>query len=159
TDIKKGLGEFTPKPERQASFSALKATLKSAGYVLDGAEIRVAGTLSKEGDVWTVTVAVSGQKFVLDGPNVEKVVAGTEVGSPIELTGGWKTVGHGAGAREVITPAEKTLAYHTRMSSDSYFARFVPAKFVAVEDSRGATTAATSAEPAKPLAPIRVTSP
>ena len=41
TDIKKGLGVFTPKPDKPASFSALKATLKDAGYVLDGAEITV----------------------------------------------------------------------------------------------------------------------
>jgi len=39
TDIKKGIGEFTPKPDKPVSFAALKATLKSAGYVLDTAEI------------------------------------------------------------------------------------------------------------------------
>src|ERR1041384_643718 len=69
TDIKKGLGEFTPKPDKPVSFAALKATLKSAGYVLDAADITIAGKLGKEGDDWIVTVEASGQKFVLEGPN------------------------------------------------------------------------------------------
>lgn len=147
TDIKKGLGVFTPKPDRPVSFAALKATLKSAGYVLDTADISVAGTLSKEGDVWIVTVP-SGQKFVLEGPNVEKVVAGTEPGSAIEITGAWKTAGERTQTREVITPAERKQARHHR-SSDELF--FLPAKFVPDAES--------APEAAKPLAPIRVTSP
>ena len=138
TDIKKGLGVFTPKPDKVVSFAALKATLKSAGYVLDAADIRVAGTLTKDGDLWIVTSTPSGQKFVLEGPEVPKVVAGTEPGSPIEITGGWKTAGQGTGAREVITPAEKKQVFHHRTRDDLYFAQFLPAK---------------------PLAPIRVTSP
>lgn len=139
TDIKKGLGEFTPKPDKPVSFAALKATLKSAGYVLDAADITIAGTLDQEGDAWVVTVKPSGQKFVLEGAQ-----AGLEAGAAIEITGDWKTTGKGNTAREVITPAKKIQARRT--SSDF---RFVPATFV--EDS--------SVEPAKPLAPIRVTSP
>ena len=149
TDIKKGLGVFTPKPDKPVSFAALKATLKSAGYVLDAADITVSGTLSTEAEVWIVTVSPTGQKFVLEGPNVEKVVAETASGSPIEINGGWKTVGQGTGAREVITPAENKQAFR-RASEDLYFADFVRAKFV----SNDATS-----EAAKPLAPIRVTSP
>jgi hypothetical protein len=144
TDIKKGLGEFTPKPDKPVSFAALKATLKSAGYVLDGADISVAGTLSKEGDVWIVVVNPSGQKFVLDGPNVEKVVAGTGPGSPIEISGSWKTEGKGTSAREVITPAENKQAFRRRTSDD---VRFIPATFIPSEDA------------SKTVAPIRVTSP
>lgn len=140
TDIKKGLGEFTPKPDKPVSFTALKATLKSAGYVLAAADVTIAGTLSKDGDVWFVTIEASGQKFVLDGASVEDAVAGTQ----IEITGDWKTIGQGATAREVITPAPKTRAYRTRLNND--FAQFIPASFA-------------PAEPAKPLAPIRVTSP
>ncbi len=140
TDIKKGLGEFTPKPDKPVSFSALKATLKSAGYVLDSADITVAGTLEKEGDVWTVIIKESGQKFVLNGPNVQNVVAGAEVGAPVEIVGEWKTVGKGAGAREVVTPAQKTQASHSRRNSDE--ARFIRAKFMPGDE-----------------APIRVTSP
>ena len=137
TDIKKGLGEFTPKPDKPVSFSALKAALKSAGYVLDSADITVAGTLEKEGDVWTVIIKESGQKFVLDGPNVQSVVTGAEVGAPVEIVGEWKTVGKGAGAREVVTPAQKTQASHR-----GDVARFIRAKFMPGDE-----------------APIRVTSP
>ena len=143
TDIKKGLGEFTPKPDKPVSFAALKATLKSAGYVLDAADISVAGTLDQEGESWVVVVKPSGQKFVLEGPNV---VTGLEAGSAIEITGDWKTAGKGNSAREVITPAKKIQASRRRTSSDF---SFIPATFV--ED--------LPIEPSKPLAPIRVTSP
>jgi hypothetical protein len=159
TDIQKGLGVFTPKPDKPVSFAALKATLKSAGYVLDAADITVAGTLSKEGDVWIVVAKPSGQKFVLEGPNVEKVVAATDPGSPIELTGGWKTAGEKTDRREVITPAENKQAVHSRTSDDRYFAQFIPARFALEEDSEESTDAALSPDAAKPLAPIRVTSP
>ena len=141
TDIKQGLGEFTPKPDTPVSFAALKATLKSAGYVLDAADITVAGTLGKEGDGWVVTVQSSGQKFVLEGPNV----ANADAGSAIEITGDWKTVGQGNSAREVIRPKPKTA------NSDSV--RFIPATFAPVEDSDEMMNSAKS------LAPIRVTSP
>lgn len=140
TDIKKGLGVFTPRPDKPVSFAALKATLKSAGYVLDSAEITVAGTLSKEGDDWILTVEPSEQKFVLEGPNVE-----TELGSSVEITGGWKTVGKGTSAREVITPAEQKQAFNHRTTNDLYSVQFVAAKF--------------APDTPKPLAPIRVTSP
>ncbi len=146
TDIKKGLGEFTPKPDKPVSFAALKATLKSAGYVLAAADITVTGTLNKEGDVWVVTVNPSGQKFVLEGSNVASVVAGVEAGSSIEITGDWKTAGQGNSAREILTPAEKKQAFRRGTTDD--FAYFIPATFVTTADSG-----------AKPLAPIRVTSP
>jgi hypothetical protein len=145
TDIKKGIGEFTPKPDKTVSFAALKATLKSAGYVLTAADITIAGTLNKDGDVWVVTIDPSGQKFVLEGANAAQAVAGVEAGSRIEITGDWKTAGQGNSAREVITPAKKSQASLRRMSNDVYF---VPAAFSELV-----------AEPAKPLAPIRVTSP
>jgi len=144
TDIKKGIGVFTPKPDKPVSFAALKATLKSAGYVLDAAEITVAGTLEKEGDSWVVTVTSSGQKFLLEAPPT-----GTEAGSPIELAGKWKTIGSGTSAREVIVSAEKKQAWQGRTRDDYDFAQFVSAKFVPSEED----------ETVKPLAPIRVTSP
>ena len=142
TDIKKGLGVFTPKPDKPVSFAALKATLKSAGYVLDAAEITVAGTLEREGDQWILTVTSSEQKFLLEGPNA---VTGTEAGSTVEIVGDWKTIGKGTSAREVIVPAEKKQASQRRTSNDDVY--FIPAKFVPGE------------EETKPLAPIRVTSP
>ena len=123
TNIKKGLAVFTPKPDKPASFAALKATLKSAGYVLDSADIVVEGTLSKEGEVWIVVAKASGQKFVLEGPNVQGVVAGLEIDAPIEITGNWKTVGNKTSAREVITPAEKKQSHHAGSSLDVFFAR------------------------------------
>jgi hypothetical protein len=151
TDIQKGLGVFTPKPDKPVSFAALKATLKSAGYVLDQADITVAGTLSKEGDVWIVTVKPSGQKFVLEGLLVDKLVAGTEPGSSIEVTGGWKTVGQGTSAHEVITPAENKQAFRRRTRYDVNVAQFLPAKFTPNIERTEPPTAS--------LAPIRVTSP
>ena len=132
TDIKKGLGEFTPKPDKPVSFAALKATLKSAGYVLDAADITVAGTLDHEGGSWVVVVRPSGQKFVLEGP-----VTGLEAGYSIEINGDWKTIGKGDSAREVITPTKKLQAFRRDF-------RFIPATFVPVEEDE---------------APIRVTSP
>lgn len=160
TDIKKGLGVFTPKPDKPVSFAALKATLKSAGYVLDSADITVAGTLNKEGDVWVLTVKPSGQKFVLDGPNVEKVVAGAELGSPIEITGHWTTVGAKTSVREVITPAENKQAFRRRKSDDHYFEEFMPAKFALSEGTSERRDVVVAPEPpTAPPAPIRVTSP
>jgi hypothetical protein len=137
TDIKKGLGEFTPKPDKPVSFADLKATLKSAGYALDSANISVAGTLNKEGEGWIVVVKSSGQKFVLEGPNVQTAVAGLEIDSPIEITGTWKTAGNKTSAREVITPAEKKQSHHAESGVNVFFAE----------------TTDTS------VAPIRVTSP
>jgi len=151
TDIKRGLGVFTPKPDKPVSFEALKATLKSAGYVLDSAEITVAGTLEREGDNWVVTVTPSGQKFLLEGPNIV-----TEVGSPVEIVGNWKTIGKGTSAREVIVPAEKKQASYRRARDDYDFARFISAKFVANE-VLGEVLG--EEETIKPPAPIRVTSP
>jgi hypothetical protein len=119
TDIKKGLAVFTPKPDKPVSFAALKATLKSAGYVLDSANISVEGTLNKEGEVWIVVAKSSGQKFVLDGPNVQTAVAGLELDSPIEIAGSWKTVGNKTSAREVITPAEKKQSHHARFFAET----------------------------------------
>ena len=158
TEIQKGLGVFTPKPDKPVSFAALKATLKSAGYVLDTADIIVAGTLSREGDVWIVTVNPSGQKFVLEGPNVQKLVAGTEPGSQIEITGGWKTTGQGTTAREVITPTENKQAFRRTTSDELYFAELIPAKFVSSE-STSERPVISADPPTAAVAPIRVTSP
>jgi len=153
TDIKKGLGVFTPKPDKAVSFAALKATLKSAGYVLDSADITVAGTLSKEGDAWIVTAKPSGQKFVLEGENVANAVSGLEDGSAIEIAGGWKTEGEGTNAREVIAPAEKKQALRDTQTNFC-FAQLVTANFVSNDASADVGT-----ETPDPAAPIRVTSP
>ena len=145
TDIKKGLGVFTPKPDKPVSFAALKATLKDAGYVLGAADITVVGTLDKEGERWIVIAKSSEQKFVLEGPTVDNAVAGLQVGASFEIAGEWKTIGKGSSAREVITPVEKKQA--SSASEGLFFARLIPAKFVLTEDNN------------EPSAPIRVTSP
>ena len=153
TDIKKGIGVFAPKPDKPVSFTALKAKLKDAGYVLSAAEITVAGTLDKEGDLWIVVAKSSGQRFVLEGPNVATAVSNLDVGSPIEITADWKTIGKSPNAREALIPAEKKQAVHLRPSDELFFARFAPAKFTIN------TADPAVPESAKPVAPIRVTSP
>jgi hypothetical protein len=104
TDIKKGLGVFTPKPDRAVSFAALKTALKRAGYTLDSAQISVAGTLARDGSTWTLVNDSTGQRFVLEGANVEKVLAGAKPDTRLSITGDWKTSGTGATSREVISP-------------------------------------------------------
>jgi hypothetical protein len=73
TDFKKGLGVFTPKPDKPVSFAALKESLKKAGYKLDASDITVAGKLTKDENGWAFVVQQSGQRF-----NVEGVLAGAE---------------------------------------------------------------------------------
>lgn len=146
TDFKKGLGAFTPKPDKPVSFAALKETLKKAGYTLKAADITVAGTLARDGERWTIVVLSSGQRLVLEGENLDQALAGAEAGATIEITGDWTTKGAGRDAYEVIAPRSKTGASHhspalfTRARFDSPFVEHVKA-----------------AEPA--AAPIRVTSP
>ena len=153
TDIKKGLGVFTPKPDKPVSFADLKARLKDAGYVLGAADITVVGTLDKEGERWIVVANSSGQKFVLEGPTVDGAVAGFQVGASFEIAGEWKTIGKGSSAREVITPVEKKQA--SSGSEGPFSARLIPAKFVPAE----VAYAEPLREAATSSAPIRVTSP
>ena len=101
-DIKRGLGEFTPKPDKAASFAALKETLKKAGYTLASAEITVIGTLVRDNDKWLVEVESSKQRFALEGPDVDKMLQGFAAGAHIEMTGEWQTSGKGHASREVI---------------------------------------------------------
>ena len=104
TDIKRGLGEFIPKPDKSASFDALKATLKKAGYALASAEITVAGTLVGEDSKWFVEADGSKQRFALEGDNLNQVLGGAEAGSHLQIKGDWQTVGKDRDAREVIRP-------------------------------------------------------
>jgi hypothetical protein len=152
TDIQKGLGVFTPKPDKIVSFAALKEALKKAGYTLDAADITVAGTLAKIDKGWAIVVQPSGQRFLLTGSTVDQVIAGANAGSTLEITGDWKTAGTGASAFETISPATGNTQGRLDQRSPFLKARFI-------------TTARPVAEPlaiaaaAKPLAPIRVTSP
>lgn len=151
TDFKKGLGVFTPKPDKAVSFAALKESLKKAGYTLASAEITVAGKLARDGERWTIVADASGQRFALEGPNVDQVLAGAKDGDAIELTGDWKTTGTGPNAQETITaPARKTVAIRHPGS----FPIFVKAGF-----SESPLAETGSSIGSAPVAPIRVTSP
>ena len=148
TDFKKGLGVFTPKPDKPVSFAALRESLKKAGYTLASAEITIAGKLVKDENGWSIVVDASGQRFALEGSNVDQLVADAKDGDPIELTGDWKTTGTGPNAHETITaPARKNVASKHAGS----FPIFMKAGF------SGSPLPATGS-PA-PVAPIRVTSP
>jgi hypothetical protein len=167
TDIQKGLGVFTPKPDKPVSFAALKATLKSAGYTLDSADITVVGTLAKDEQGWVIIVQPSGQRLSLDGPNVGQALAGAAVGAQVEVTGDWKTVGAGATAHESISPPTGKMGRSARIENlySTSFAEFAMASLVARGDTAlvGALDVVSISEPAAPdpalLAPIRVTSP
>ena len=159
TDIQKGLGVFTPKPDKPVSFAALKETLKKAGYTLDAADITVSGTLAKDDNGWTIIVQPSGQKFALEGPNIEQSLSEAKAGASIEITGDWKTLGTGASAHEGISPTRKAKARieNFRIVTFPMFAR------INFTEERPAPS--ESVEPPLKLlspvpgAPIRVTSP
>ncbi|HEU4508671.1 MAG TPA: hypothetical protein VFR78_10565 [Pyrinomonadaceae bacterium] len=141
TDFKKGLGVFTPKPDKPVSFAALKASLKKAGYTLSTADITVAGTLAKDDKGWVIVLPGSEQRIALAGPNVDQVLAGTKSGDTIELSGDWKTVGTGPTAHEAVYPsAPKTASTFSPLFEKVSFTE-------------------RSASNTAPLAPIRVTSP
>jgi hypothetical protein len=155
TDFQKGLGVFTPKPDKAVSFAALKETLKKAGYTLDSADIAVAGTLAKSDKGWSIVVEGSRQHMFLVGPNVDQAIKGANAGSSIEITGDWKTAGTGSTAFETISPMPQTNAgsRHRRAS----FQTFAKVRFNEFASSMAENESAV--EGAKPLAPIRVTSP
>lgn len=174
TDIKKGLGVFTPKPDKPVAFAALKATLKKAGYTLDAADITILGTLVREGDKWWLVADPSGQRFALEGATVDQILAGATANTRIEITGDWKTVGEGTAAREVVAPREMkkeestpkatTVGLSSEMPAGEVpVIRFERASFItpqpASSSSFSASSRGTLNSAAKPLAPIRTTSP
>jgi hypothetical protein len=165
TDIKKGLGVFTPLPDKSVSFAALKETLKKAGYTLAAADITVSGTLTQEGKAWFLVVTVPGQRFALEGGNLKQTLAGLESGSAIEITGDWKTIGEEKSIREVITPttARKVTTTASRYFEDQRLASevaFTAARYEAPIDVLPMSADASEAVSlSKPPAPIRVTSP
>ena len=155
TDMKKGLGVFTPKPDKLVTFTALKDTLKKAGYTLDAADITVVGVLAKDEKGWSIVVQPSGQRFALEGPNVNQLVAGANVGASIEISGDWKTIGTGKNAHESIAPAPKANG-RERQYRDTSFGPFTIVSYIRPSSEEADPLVA---DPVKPLAPIRVTSP
>lgn len=147
TDIKNGIGVFTPKADKPVSFAALKDTLKKAGYTLASAKLTVAGKLERTAATWSLVADTSGQRFSLEGDGVD---SNATPNAQIEITGDWKAASNGKASREVINP--------------------LPAKKAAQNQNESKETAAkteyvdvTSGEPfegSPPLvAPIRTTSP
>jgi hypothetical protein len=159
TDFQKGLGNFTPQPGKPVSFSALKATLKKAGYTLDAADITVFGTLSKDEDNWFVTVKESGQHFSLEGPNVDQRLIGLKVGDPVELSGEWKTEGSGSATREVLIPTTSKKAATGQALHADFTPIFAMASFTEPLISLSTGTTPRPLAGAMAAAPIRVTSP
>jgi hypothetical protein len=161
TDIKKGLGVFTPKPDKVVSFEALKASLKKAGYTLAAADITIVGTLERDGQSWVLIADPTSQRFALEGADLSKALADASPGERVEITGDWKTVGTGTSAREVVSvraakKAESAPKVATLTIQDAGQARVVEfshASFAPPSFSRWNLMAT------KPLAPIRTTSP
>lgn len=159
TDFQKGLGVFTPKPDKPVSFAALKETLKKAGYTLAAADITVAGTLEKDKKGWAIVAEPSGQRFSLEGPTVDEALAGAVAGAKIELTGDWKTIGTGTTTHEAITPSAHKTA-RTRLLLDSQSPRWIKVSYAPeTKTLADAADSSPSLYAAKPTAPIRVTSP
>jgi hypothetical protein len=153
TDFQKGLGVFTPRPDKPVSFAALKESLKKAGYTLAAADITVAGTLARDEKGWAIVVQQSGQRLALNGPNVDQALAGAKPGDSIELTGDWKTVGTGSNTQETISPSPRKTAASSREISFPVFAK------VSFKESPIPETVPAISPSTTPLAPIRVTSP
>jgi hypothetical protein len=120
TDIKQGLGAFTPRPNKPASFAALKAALKKSGYTLASAEITLTGVLSRDDSGWWIDNDASKQRFDLKGDDLDQILKGLEAGGRIEVTGDWQTAGSGITAREIIRPlvAKQAAALKSRYDNE-----------------------------------------
>jgi hypothetical protein len=166
TDIKKGIGVFTPKPDKPVSFAALKETLKKAGYTLDAANLRVAGNLTREDKLWVLIDPLSGQRFALVGINADQILRDLAEDSQVEIDGEWKTIGEGTDRREEITlGTAKRVALSESVKTDFFIEgldestslSLVPARYYPPAPDFVPGEGADPV-PARP-APIRVTSP
>jgi len=130
TDIKKGIGVFTPKPDKLVSFVALKQKLKKAGYVLASAVITVSGKLSRDDGQWSIIAQTSEQRFNVSDPDA--LLANATAGEVVEISGNWET--------QEKEPSELiTLKSLKKLQAANHAITFMPAGFAE--------------------APIRVTSP
>jgi hypothetical protein len=166
TDIKKGLGEFAPKPAKPVSFSALKSALKKAGYTLDSADITLAGMLFRNDEGWWVVVEASGQRFGLQGENLDHRFSATVANSRVEITGNWKTTGEGTSAREVVILSDvKVNSFAPKATSAGFSKQPIRELGFRIENaslstpSRGREETEVLTSLAVLAAPIRVTSP
>ena len=156
TDFQKGLGLFTPKPDKPVSFVALRGTLKKAGYSLVSADITLSGAIARDEKGWAIVVEASKQKFALEGPYVIEALAGRKAGEIIEVSGDWKTVGTRPNTYEAIIPATPKTS-----SNDRERAMFAKVWFSQSSFAQPSATSLnpTGRSPAGPAAPIRVTTP
>jgi hypothetical protein len=147
TDIKNGVGVFTPKAEKSVSYAALMETLKKAGYTLASAKITVNGKLARDTSGWSLLTDTSGQRFVLEGEGVDLALPDAAPNAQVEVTGDWKTAGEG---KEIISPlpAKKSGRFHNESGASQGKIDYVDV---------------TSGGPLEgapfPVAPIRTTSP
>jgi hypothetical protein len=146
TDIKNGIGVFTPKAEKPVSYAALKETLKKAGYTLASAKITVNGKLAHDSAGWALLTDTSGQRFALEGEGLEQALPDAVPNAQVEVTGDWKTAGEG---KEVISPLPAKKAGRVRNDYGDN-----PAKTEYVDVTSGGPL-----EAGPPAAPIRTTSP
>lgn len=153
TDIKRGLGVFTPKPGKPVSFAALKANLKKAGYTLASAEISVVGTIGGDGSVYWIDAEAGNQRFELVGENVNQTLKGLDAGSRIEVTGEWETIERGAEKSETIRPRVEHRLSSTNTADPSVVVRKETHESIVVSTGGGFTK--SSLFPA----PVRTTSP
>ncbi len=146
TDIQKGLGSFSPKPDKAVSIAILRDAIKKAGYSLAFAEITVSGTLTRDEKGWWLVSDSSNQRFLLTGETLEEVLKGASPDSRIEITGEWKPEGERDAPREVIRPraVQKIAAV-----------RSVPAD----RDARALEVMVIESGMAPSMTPVRTTSP
>jgi hypothetical protein len=152
TDIKNGVGAFTPKAAQPVSFAALREALKKAGYTLASARVTVAGKLGRDATGWWIVADTSGQRFALGGEDVDRALPGAAPNTDAEVTGDWKTVGEGKETREVIAPLPAKKAGQPQEKGGEQ----------AAQTERTERIDIASGEPLSglpPVAPIRTTSP
>jgi hypothetical protein len=147
TDIKNGISVFTPKAEKPVSYAALKETLKKAGYTLASAKITVNGKLARDASGWSLLTETSGQRFVLEGEDVDRVLPDAAPNAQVEVTGDWKTAEEG---KEIISPVPAKKAGRTHNESGSNQAKTEYVDVMSGGPLEGGPF---------PVAPIRTTSP
>ena len=154
TDIKTGLGVFTPRPGKSVSFAALKTALKKAGYSLASAEITVQGTLARDASGYWIESDNGNQRFELAGDIGNQLPKEIDAGALIEVSGDWQTIGPKADAREVIHPhsARKLPASKTSTGPQSEKQAAGREEILVSVGGAGSGTALS-------LAPVRTTSP
>ena len=146
TDIKNGIGMFTPKAEKAVSFAALKEALKKAGYTLASAKITVSGKLARDAAGWSLLNDTSGQRFALQGEGLDQALPDASPNAQVEITGDWKTMEEG---KEVISPLPaKKVGQFQKEGGDN------PIKTEYIDVTSGAPLDSPA-----PVAPIRTTSP